>query len=310
MSEPASVATAGVDNAVIRPAGERDLPGVDRVLDANEPPAADDAPNPDAFLAYLGYLLGRGRMLVAELDGSIVAFGTVVDIGPVCHLADLFVAPEHHGRGLGGRILAEIFENRWPRSTFSSADPRALPLYVRAGMAPLWPNLYLDGTADGLVAELEVRASDADETSRLEVEFGGVERSDDHAYWANRDGAEPFVVIDAGEIAAFGHARNRLRKVGRWIERLVLAPGIEDRSAAVVSAVAFAGRVGGAIGLCVPGPNPLRPCSRRASGSSTRTRTWPANQTCSIRAGTSSTPAFPEAGGLEISPRRSRGRAG
>ena len=43
------------------------------------------------------------------------------------------------------------------RITFASGDPRALPLYVRAGMRPLAPLLYLQGTSTAGAAAAPVR---------------------------------------------------------------------------------------------------------------------------------------------------------
>lgn len=61
-------------------------------------------------------------------------------------LTDLFVDPVRHGTGIGRALLAALWpaEDREPaRFTFASHDPRAMPLYVRAGLIPYWPLLYL-----------------------------------------------------------------------------------------------------------------------------------------------------------------------
>ena len=74
----------------------------------------------------------------------MIAFAAVVERAGVAHLADLFVLPERFGQGIRGQLLAEILGDAAMRTTFASSDPRALPLYVRNGMIPLSPNLYLE----------------------------------------------------------------------------------------------------------------------------------------------------------------------
>ena len=70
-------------------------------------------------------------------DGAIVGYGATVDTGRARHLADLFVRADRQGGGIGGHLLDAVFGDAWPRTTFASDDPRALPLYVRAGMLAL-----------------------------------------------------------------------------------------------------------------------------------------------------------------------------
>ena len=88
-------------------------------------------------------------MLALE-DGVAVEFGAVIDAGHALHLAELVVMPQNAGRGIGRALIEALFGEAPRRTTFASADPRALPLYVRAGMDPLWPNLYLEGSATQL----------------------------------------------------------------------------------------------------------------------------------------------------------------
>ena len=74
-----------------------------------------------------------------ELDGEVVAYGAVVDAGVAVHLADLFVEPGASRPGhrpAAARRRCSSGATR--RATFASDDPRALPLYARAGMTPLW----------------------------------------------------------------------------------------------------------------------------------------------------------------------------
>ena len=51
-------------------------------------------------------LAGHTRAAVTD-DGTVVGFATVVGSGPVRELEDLFVDPEHQGRGIGATLVAD-----------------------------------------------------------------------------------------------------------------------------------------------------------------------------------------------------------
>ena len=111
----------------------------------------------DADAGYLAFIAAQGRMLVAELDGQVVAFGGMVPLGDVAMVTDLFVAAAARGCGVGGALLAALLDG-WPlRMTCSSQHAAALPVYRRAGMVPVDRLLYLDGHAIGGGAPLTPR---------------------------------------------------------------------------------------------------------------------------------------------------------
>jgi GNAT superfamily N-acetyltransferase len=91
----------------------------------------------------------RGRLLVAEHDGRVIAFGGVVDVDGVAMLTDLFVAADARGAGVGTQLLHELLDGTDRRMTFSSKHPAALAAYRSAGMEPRWRFLYLKGVANG-----------------------------------------------------------------------------------------------------------------------------------------------------------------
>jgi ribosomal protein S18 acetylase RimI-like enzyme len=246
----------------IRPAREDDFAPIEHVYIANEPPPPGDAPAPAGWMTrYLDHLLGRGEMLVAELDGGLAGFVAVVDIGRAVHVADLFIDPDRHGQGIGGRLLRAALGDRWPRMTFSSDDPRAMPVYIKAGMTPRWPNLYIDtegrpppATPSGLA----VRSIEPAEAAAFEQRFGGQDRLVDYRHWAGQPGGESFVVEDGGRAVAVGNARDRWRKAGRWIDRLILAPDADDLVGPVVASLEHEAR-GQPISIAVAGPHPVVP---------------------------------------------------
>ena len=99
---------------------------------------------------YLALLRSQAaRLLVAEVEDRVVAFGGVVDAGGVSMLSDLFVSADARGSGIGTMLLQELFDGSTRRMTFSSKQPAALAAYQRVGMQPQWRLLYLEGSAVG-----------------------------------------------------------------------------------------------------------------------------------------------------------------
>ncbi len=238
---------------IVRPAGAADLPSIARVSEANDEPVGDpDRPGS----RYLEHVLRHGWLLVAELDGAIVGFAGAIELPMGRFLTDLFVDPPSQGRGVGGALLAEALPERGPRLTFSSSDPRALPLYLRAGLAPWWPLLYLAAPRDrprpepagAAAGPLTVEPLEATAAVRLELDLTGRDRSREWALWTAVPGQRAFAVLEGRRPVAVGFtAPPRLG-------RLVVAPD-DDPVAAVLAAVADA--PGGALtGLAIPGPHP------------------------------------------------------
>ena len=242
----------------IRPAAFADADGIKRVLAANDEAilgAAVDVTGP-----YVRHVIGHAVSWVAELDGEIVGFGAVLDTGVSRHLADLFVEPGLVGRGIGGRLLDAAFGSAQPRTTFASADQRALALYVRAGLTPWWVCLYLQGSSTklpGTTRTVTIRAAAWHTLAELELAWTGAERAADHAFWAGRAGAESVVVSDAGGPAAIASARDGERGTARVLDRLVVRPGVESVQP-ILAAIHHIGR-GGEVSLTIPGPNPVLP---------------------------------------------------
>jgi GNAT superfamily N-acetyltransferase len=215
---------------------------------------------------YLRHLIEHGRARVAEEDGLVVAFGATVDAGRVRHLADLFVRRDRLGQGLGRPLLAAVFGDAEQRTTFASDDPRALPIYVRAGMQPWWASLYVEGTSDGLEAgaALVPQPAGPDELARAERAMTGIDRTTDARFWATQAEADGFLVRDERRVVGVGWARVRQGAPVRVLDRLVVAPDAAvDPVAVTIAALARAGR-GGPVMTALQGPSPaLRPLLER-----------------------------------------------
>jgi GNAT superfamily N-acetyltransferase len=242
----------------IRPAGLEDIPAIRALLAAygNDSPVT----TVDIVGPYVRHLIEHAVAVVTEHDDAIVAFGATIDAGVAAHLTDLFVRPDLVGQGIGRALLAVAFEGTARRTTFASSDPRAIPLYVRSGMAPLWPLLYLEGRADalpGIEAPLAVVSDGPARLDRLERTWRGVERPSDHAFWGAQAEARSFVVLDGGEPVAFGYSHADQASDARVLDRLVVHPAANPLRPTIAAIRAI--RRSGLVKVCVPGPNPALP---------------------------------------------------
>ena len=254
---------------MIRPATPEDIPAIRAILAAH---GNDDPPGqlrgPDIGGPYVAHLIANHIAMVSEAPGEgVVAFGAVANAGIARHLADLFVRPDRLGQGLGRPLLAAMFGDRWPRTTFASDDPRALPSYLRAGMAARWVTLYVRGGPDDVARAavdrraraLDVVGGDPAEIAALELAWTGADRTIDHALWTTFSGSDPFVIRDAAGPVAVGFGRDRqVGPAARAVDRLVVRPGTEPVGP-VLAAVARCMAAGETMDVTVPGPHPALP---------------------------------------------------
>jgi hypothetical protein len=237
-----------------RPATLDDVPEIRSILAEH----GNDGPHPtvDIVGPYVRHLILTGRSLVVDEGSRLLAFGATVATGNGRHLTDLFVRTDHLGGGLGRPLLDALFDGAWPRTTFASDDPRAMPIYIRAGMAPLWTCLYLLGTIDQVPdadGRLTAESADSDRLAELERTWTGRDRLADHRFWASQAEADPFVVLEDGEIVAGGYGRARQRGPERALDRLVIRPDREPLGP-IVAALRRTARSGPVL-ACLPGPN-------------------------------------------------------
>ncbi len=244
----------------VRDATPADRPAIAAILAANDEPVEwQGVPG----WPHLDHLLDRARTVVAVVDGVIGGFAACVTVGPIVHVSDLFVDPTRQGEGLGSALMADLraTDADRPWTTFSSADPRALALYLRSGMRPWWPNLYIvaesapdPARSGGLEASI-VAPSDA---LGAERELTGIDRSAEYDYWGSLPGAKGIIVADRrGTRIAAGIATAMRRTDGTWVKHLVAKPGASaDASAAAVLVALATLPQPGHVGLSIPGPHP------------------------------------------------------
>jgi GNAT superfamily N-acetyltransferase len=244
----------------VRPATPADIPTMAAILDAsNESIGWPDVPG----WPYLEHLVRRAATAVAvSRDGGVAGFGGAIEVGPagvagVRWLTDLFVHPERREAGAGRAILDQLLDGASERMTASTGDRRALSLYIRAGMRPWWPFLYLEGEGERLRGEdsISIETTDVATTAAWSTRWSGRDRTADFEHYASLPEARGFVVRDAGEIAAIGWARRERRSTGRWLDHVSIAPDA-DPVRAVFGAWRAAAPDGSRVRGVVPGPHP------------------------------------------------------
>jgi len=241
----------------VRPAAAADLAAIATILAADDEPV--DWPDAPGW-PYLEHLLTRASVPVAVDGADVLGFAGAIDLDgprPARFLTDLFVDPRRQAGGASRALLEVALDDSDERMTFSSADPRALALYIRAGMRPWWPLLYLSGsirTADRGDGPDTAEPITVGEAARWSSAWTGIDRAADFAYYASLPGAAGFAVREAGAVAAVGWARRQRTGDGRWLEHLLIAPDADPVQAVIGAWRAAAG--GGGLTACVAGPHP------------------------------------------------------
>jgi GNAT superfamily N-acetyltransferase len=242
----------------VRPAVEADLAAITAILEANDEPVTwPDVPR----APYVEHLLSRPnlRLIVGELDGVVSGVAGTIEVGRPTRrfLTDLYVDPTRQSRGLGSAMLAAAMDGASERMTFSSGDPRALAAYMRNGMRPWWPLLYLEADSGELGshdAGVKARPADVTETAERSRAWTGLDRAVDFAFYASLPDAAGFVIDVDGRPAAIGWARRELAAPGRWLDHATIAPDADPVRA--VFGILRAAANGERLGAAVPGPNP------------------------------------------------------
>ncbi|HET6876989.1 MAG TPA: GNAT family N-acetyltransferase [Jatrophihabitans sp.] len=230
----------------VRLADPDDVAGIRAVSRATGQPEIDSGADP----RYVRALLEQGRVLVAACDDRICGWGAVRAGALGELLTDLFVAPENQGAGIGRTLLARL----WPvaeaggRLTFSSRHPHAQPLYLRSGLQPRWPLLYLAGRPGRLPApQARARSVEAGQAAEAEHALVGASRGADYRYWSEGLGAQALVVEADGRLIAAG---------ARLPGRLIHLGCAADASATDALFAALRTVPGTRATVCLPGPHP------------------------------------------------------
>jgi len=233
----------------LRPATSADVAGIARVaIDTDQ---AGEGAGADA--SYVHHLLTRGTVVVATTDDVVIGYAATVRIAEVDMLADLFISPDWQGKGMGGALLSKVWSDAPDRMTLSSTHPAALPLYVRFGMAPILPVLYVSGEPFAYSDGLTFETISAHEAAQAETDMTGLDRSNDYVYWAKRPRARCFVIRRGGALVGVGALGGD--GVSYGVSHCVSVSAGETTSVALTAAAALESRGF----ICVPGPSPALP---------------------------------------------------
>jgi hypothetical protein len=205
-------------------------------------------------------------MYVAEQDGRILAFAAAITRSNITFLTDLFVRPDQQSSQLGKTLLHYVLpQDERIHCTMSSTDPRALALYIRAGMRPQWPNfcLLLDGPVKGKLPRLDIETVVGDhndpEFVRWDAEISGRSRPVDHAFWIHEHRAVPLWFKQQGKTVGYGYVRLGAGTL-QYPEACTLGPigtrTAENATPCVLATVSWAHQHAGISRIDVPGSHP------------------------------------------------------
>lgn len=267
----------------IRPATTADL---DQVHDIWYRAEIEDFPHPPprgAVPPIFQHEIDTGQMYVAEAGERILGYTALITRGEIAYLAELYVRDDVQSSGVGQALLERVlprpchqvgrdgFSRPLTCCTLSSDDPRALALYIRAGMRPRWPHFLLHADSHHLrelsptdrVEIVPARPGDPD-LVRWDADVSGRNRPQDHTYWLEGAAGTPLWFVQEGRTIGYGYVQRRCHEVAFWHpEALWLGPiGARSEAAALACAVAAVGWAAArapALILGVPAAHPCLP---------------------------------------------------
>lgn len=208
----------------IRPAVEADPPALFDIWRRAAHPDWSSAPPGHFVPSLFTHELTTGHMWVAEDGVRLVGFAVVLVRGGIGFVAELFVLPDYQSRGIGARLLQQTLAI--PATTYctmSSHDPRALALYARAGLQPMWPNLSLTAASPALTrfpdGDVIVAVAEPGDPRLIawDSDIAGRTRPEDHRYWQRALAATPLWFARAGVTVGYGYAWQRAKSEQVWL---------------------------------------------------------------------------------------------
>lgn len=249
-----------------RPALEADLGAAWDVFYQNELLDNPHLPLPGDIPPYLWHVLQTGTLYVAERDGKILAFAGAITRGNISFLTDLFVWPDQQSGQLGKTLLRSVLpQDDLVHCTMSSSDPRALALYIRAGMRPQWPHFALrlekPMSRMPLAPGVEIIEADPDDPALVQwdAQISGRRRPVDHQFWVREERAVPVWFQRQGQTVGYGYIRlgaGTLSDPQACTLGPIGASTPDDAAACVLAAVNRALQQAEVLHIDIPGPHP------------------------------------------------------
>ena len=230
----------------------------------------DKRPASFSVPAYLTHVRETGRLLVAEQSDAIVGFTGLVTRDAVSFLTDFFVRPTGQSASIGRALLTTILPKEGVHCTCSTADPRALALYIRAGMRPIWPQVWLRGDGrttahvdHGVTHGITIEEARSAQTDRAliawEAELGGRQRAQGLTFWREAQGGIPLWFRRGDERIGYAIIRMRGRTL-RDPAAVTIGPlgvrEVADAAACTLAAVEWVRQRADIYYMTVPGPHP------------------------------------------------------
>src|SRR6266567_6128562 len=199
---------------IFRPAQEADLRPMYEVFYQNELLDNPHSPSPGDIPSYLRHVLQTGTLHVAEQNEKILAYAGAITRNNITFLTDLFVHPAQQSGQLGKTLLHAVLPlDNLVHCTVSSSDPRALALYIRAGMRPHWPHfalrLYKPTYTWSLAPDMEIIEADSSDPAllRWDAHVSGRPRPEDLQFWVLEEGSVPIWFRRRGQVVGYGYVR-------------------------------------------------------------------------------------------------------
>ncbi len=141
---------------------------------------------------------------------QIVGVASAVRMPPQWILSNFYVLPAYHGKGIGKKLLEEVYSSHEGCERFlvhASEHPSAISLYMQCGMYPLPHSMFFTGNPEHIARStaLSVMSYPVDEIlptlNTLDLQALGFHRSPYHQRWG-KDGRY-FLVKQEDQVVAY-----------------------------------------------------------------------------------------------------------
>ena len=161
------------------------------------------------------HIAKTGIFYVADLDGTIVGTANGVIRDQIWFLTGFWVLPEHQGKGIGKKLLAETFkaaEQAGAKTFFvwASVDPPAIGNYMHLGLLPGYQifsyqlSPLVQHSTNSNYTTVDLNASSAGD---IDLIVRGARREVDHDYWLADDKRVGRLLLHDNKPVAYFYAR-------------------------------------------------------------------------------------------------------
>lgn len=209
---------AALDSYLV-PAGQPPVPDVDQQAPRYRHFLRHDAERFWVAEAVVEDLAGGGTGTLGTGGRQVVGWGSGLLRGDWWFLSSLFVLPEAHGLGIGGRLFELAATGAPPaavRATVTdSLQPVSNTLYARRGLLPREVIIGFEGeprnpttpVRTGTLVTEPLTLASIQELREIDAAAAGVDRSPDHAFHLSAAGRYGFLFRRRGRAAAYAVLR-------------------------------------------------------------------------------------------------------